>query len=459
MRRPLCALVLLLAAVPLLGSTRWWEPYKKGLAAVQASDWATVVSEMEKAITLKRVEELSAKAGRSETLIYIPHFWLGVARYRLGDVEGALRAWDVSQGQGVIQRTQHYADLQSWRARAAAAKTKSVTQGAADSRKIADTALKRALTGQISAVSAGADRLDSYRAALRKLQEAREQFNQAGADPNAYRQAAAAAAQAEKMFAASAEEAKERKARTVPRPVQRQPVPQVAQTSTRPAQTPASVPPSVEPPPAVEETQPAETSRPPVAEPEVISASVMDARLALEQFRRRLADARGRGSADPKLAQFLRSSASRTESWTKALGDRTGEDDARAIEREIAAMERTLSERLEALSQPPSSQTSSGSLDVQLLSAFQAFAAGKVDDSEQALSGLISSHPKSAEAYLLRGCARYTRAMTSKDERLLAAAAADFAAALKISPRVALDSRYFSPKLVSFLDEVRRKQK
>lgn len=447
MRRSLCALVLLLVTVPLIGATKWWEPYKKGLAAVQANDWAMVASEMEKAIALKRAEELSAKAGR-ETLIYIPHFWLGMAKYRLGDVEGALRSWEVSQGQGVIQRTQQYADLQSWRAKAAAAKTKSATLGAADSRHEADSALKRALRGQISAVSAGADRLDSYRAALRKLQEAREQFNQAGGNAGAYRQAAAAAAQAEKMFAASAVEAQERKARAAPRPVQRQPAAKVAQTDTKPEPLPAPV--SVEPSAPVV-AQAVEPTPPPAAEPEVISASVVDARLALEQFRRRLTEARGRGGADPKLAQFLRSSTSRTESWSKALGDRTGEDDARAIEREITALNQTLNERL--------ASPSGSSLDAELLSAYQAFAAGKVDDSEQALSGLISANPKSAEAYLLRGCARYTRAMTSKDDRLLAAATADFAAALKISPRATLDARYFSPKLLTFLDEVRRGKK
>lgn len=81
---------------------------------------------------------------------------------------------------------------------------------------------------------------------------------------------------------------------------------------------------------------------------------------------------------------------------------------------------------------------------------------GDLDARERALSSTIVSSP-SGDAYLLRGCTRYTRAMLSgTPDAGLAAAREDFRAALKLDGGLHLDTELFSPKLIAFFEEVRR---
>jgi len=102
------------------------------------------------------------------------------------------------------------------------------------------------------------------------------------------------------------------------------------------------------------------------------------------------------------------------------------------------------------VTQPPKSGS------VQLQSAYRAFAVGDFATSERALTSMVDSAP-SAEAFLLRGCARYTRAMLSRTpDELLASARDDFKSALKLNRALRLDKSAFSPKLIAFFEEVRR---
>jgi hypothetical protein len=66
-------------------------------------------------------------------------------------------------------------------------------------------------------------------------------------------------------------------------------------------------------------------------------------------------------------------------------------------------------------------------------------------------AGLIDSGA-GAEAYLLRGCARYTQAMLSR--KPLDAAADDFRSALKMNHALRLNRSAFSPKLVAYFETI-----
>ena len=91
----------------------------------------------------------------------------------------------------------------------------------------------------------------------------------------------------------------------------------------------------------------------------------------------------------------------------------------------------------------------------QLESAYRAYASGRFDASERALTSILNANA-SGEAYLLRGCARYTKAMLTRDsDALLSDAKSDFEAALKINRKLRLDRNAFSPKLIAFFDQVR----
>jgi tetratricopeptide (TPR) repeat protein len=91
-------------------------------------------------------------------------------------------------------------------------------------------------------------------------------------------------------------------------------------------------------------------------------------------------------------------------------------------------------------------------LTIPLQNAWRAFAAGDFAKSEQLLTQILATNA-SAEAYLLRGCARYTAATLARGK--LDAAAEDFRAALALNPALRLDRSAFSPKLIAYFEQLR----
>ena len=129
------ALLLALAAPSLLAAPeRWADPYDKGLTAAERNEWAAARDFMQKAIAAKPVEQASAR-NKNRTYVYVPHFWLGLALYQQGDIDGAMREFSTSQSQGVIQNTQYYADLLKWIARVQEEKGKRERVAATDVRR------------------------------------------------------------------------------------------------------------------------------------------------------------------------------------------------------------------------------------------------------------------------------------------------------------------------------------
>jgi tetratricopeptide (TPR) repeat protein len=209
MKRALIALVFV--AMPALAAEKWWDFYNRGVNAVRTKNYDVAVTALQRSLAEMPSESGSARA-RNESIVYVPHFWLGVAKFNLGDVDGALREWKTSEEQGAVQSTQYYSQLRDWVARAQQQKQRTLDSSAADSKRDANGAVGRAVSAQMDAVSAGADRSDRYRAAQRKLQEAVEAVNSAGTDARSYRRAAEIAQQAHDLFVTAAEEAKQQKA-------------------------------------------------------------------------------------------------------------------------------------------------------------------------------------------------------------------------------------------------------
>ena len=338
-------------ALVLFAVMKWYESYDLGVSAVRAKNYQAGADALNAALAEMPNEIAAARAGKT-IITYTPHFWLGMAKFNLGDVDAALREFKTSEEQGVVQNTLYYAQLREWVARANAEKQRRA-ENAAGSKREANAAVGRALSAQTDAVAAGADRSDAYRAAQRKLQEA--------IDTNAYKRAADLASQARELFAGAAAEAKKRKAE---RP--------------RPSPVPSRAVPATPPPPLPVESE----------------ASV-EARIAAQNEHRR-----------------------EIEGKTKA----------------------------------PVSAPKPVDLTAPLESAYRAFAAGDFRKTDALLSQVLATNA-SAEAYLLRGCARYTEAMLTRGK--LDAATEDFRAALELNPALRLDRSAFSPKLVAFFDQLR----
>ena len=444
-------LVLLLAMPAFAAQEKWLESYNKGVAAVNAAKYKAGADALAQAIAERPAEATGIRVGQQIIAVYTPHFFLGIAKFNLGDVDGALREWKISEEQGVISRTEYYANLKDWVARAQTEKQRNAQSAATGPKKSADAAISRALSLQVEALSAGADRTESYRAALRQLRDATGQFQKAGTNIEAYKSAEATANQAIALFTSAADEAKKLKAAAAARPAPVKPQPQPVQQKPAPVvvQTPPPVP--------------------------VKSDAQVSAEIAVQNYSRDV-DAAGR-NAKGEVESFVRTEAGVAEALRSQLANTKSDAEFERIAKMASARSEAMPKRIAELNKPkpapvvtaqmplpsnPITQQPSNpeppqprNVTTDLRSAYRAFAAGDFASSEETLTRVLREQPH-AEAYLLRGCTRYTQAMLSRTpDALLAAASADFKAALAEKRALRLDPDAFSPKLVTFFEQVR----
>lgn len=436
-------LALLLIALPAVAAEKWAEAYNRGVGQVRASSFQAGAQSLQQAIGEMPQESAAARV-RDQIFTYTPHFWLGIAKLNLGDPDGALREWKISEEQGAIQNTPYFAQLRDLIGRANSEKQRRAEGAATPSKQEANGAIGRALSAQMDAVTAGGDRSDTYHAAQRKLIEAKDVNAKAGIDVRAYKRASDLAEEARGLFANAAEEAKKQRAS---RPVKQNPLPArkpatgeviipfddlpAPKPAPVPAPTPAPVTQTVPPP------QPKVEVKKPEPPPESESEALVAARIKVQEYRRRLISL----NLPPADAQRLE----------RQLTAKSDERTIRHVVEQVAVKER----ELDARKPPEVVVTTPDPAREQLESAYRAFAAGDLASSDRALTQLLATK-KSAEAYLLRGCARYTQAMLSRNrDPLLASATADMANALRLNRALRLDATSWSPKLVAFFENVK----
>jgi len=413
-------------------------------------------------------EENAAAHVRDQIFTYTPHFWLGIARLNAGDPDGALREWKISEDQGAIRSTPYFAQLRDLIARANSEKQRRAERNAAPSKQEANGAIGRALSAQMDAVTAGGDRGDTYHAAQRKLSESRDAAARAGTDIKTYKRAGDLADEARGLFSAAADEARRQKAArpaksapvlqhkadiVVPFAEEPQPkqVVQPHQAVALPA--PAPVVPVPHPQPEAEMKK----APPPVPQPQPQpeSEALVAARIAVQQYRRHLLS-RNRPSSD----------AQRMDRELKSQSDPAT---IRRIVEEVSRKEHDLDAPKSAavtVTAPPSaapapspaapSAAESSLPRQQLEAAYRLFASGDLTGSERTLTAVLVAH-QNAEAYLLRGCARYTQGILSRHPgALVASAASDMQAAFRLNHALQLDRVRWSPKLVAFYEQVKQ---
>jgi hypothetical protein len=439
--------LLLFIALPAIAAESWSDAYNRGVDLVRASKYQAGAQALQHAIEEAPQENAAARV-RDQIFTYTPHFWLGIARLNLSDPDGALREWKISEGQGAVQNTPYYAQLRDLIARANQQKQRRAEGAAVPSKQEANASIGRAISAQVDAVTAGGDHSDTYHAAQRKLTEAKETNANGGIDVRAYKRAAEIADEARAMFVQAAEDAKKQRAA---RPAKQPPVTQ-PKVAPREIVIPFDdVPQPKAPPPApvpVPVTQTVPPPQPPKAEvkkpetqPEMASEDFVNAQLAIQAYRRRL------------IAMKLPvADAQRIERELKRGSD---PKTIRRVVDEVAKKERELDTRkppeVAVVPPPPAPDPARAQLE----SAYRAFAAGDLASCDRALTQLIASK-ESAEAYLLRGCARYTQALLSRNgDPLLVSAAADMHSALRLNAALQLDAAAWSPKLVAFFAKVK----
>lgn len=410
-------LAMLLVAGSAFAAEKWWDSYNRGVAAVNGRSYDLAAGLLQKAIAENPNESTAVRAG-SSIITYVPHFWLGIAKLNLGDTEGALREWRISEEQGAIARTAYYSKMKDWVAKAQREKQRAAHSAASGPRSAAEGAISRAMQIQGDAMSAGGDRTQSYRDAQRKLQDALVQFRKAGNDARAYASVAQTADQAGQLFSAAAEEGKKSKAAAArPKPKPARPVEVVVPLELPPVKTETVATPA------------------PRIEAPVVSQAKVAAEVAVQELRRKVP---------------------RAESETLRRQLRSAKTDAEYDAVRLAAEKRLAEPAKPARAvapAPPAVVVAKPTVDV--TPAYRAYATGDLARAEQLLTKMIVASP-AAEAYLLRGCVRYTRAMLSRTpDALLVSANDDFRAALRRNRALRLDPRTFSPKLVARFEQVR----
>jgi len=188
-----------------------------------------------------------------------------------------------------------------------------------------------------------------------------------------------------------------------------------------------------------------------------IGVDTKQADRALENFRKIVAGS-PETSRDSQLSRALRSATSDANRWATAIPDAT---DQRAVDqiqrsvdkrsRELAAL---LARSVRDQEAPPVSDPKAARNE--LRKAYVSFASGSLEQSEQLLDSILERNARSVDALMLRGSARYTRGMITRQENLLKAAEADFKKALQVTSNLNMDSRFFSPKLISFFNDVKK---
>lgn len=105
-----CAAVMLAAMVlPVASLAQERRVYQDAVEALQQKKTEQAIAGFREAIGLDREER--KRIGPFSSDPYVPHYYLGEALFQLGDCAGAMRSWDESLSQGVVQELPQNLDL------------------------------------------------------------------------------------------------------------------------------------------------------------------------------------------------------------------------------------------------------------------------------------------------------------------------------------------------------------
>jgi hypothetical protein len=113
-RAAVAAAMALALAAPARADYR--DSYRRGIEAAEKGRWAEAATHLRAAAAEQPKEGERVKLYGMRFEEYLPHFQLGQALFQVGDCDGALRAFGVSQAQGVVQKSAAFRTLERSRA-------------------------------------------------------------------------------------------------------------------------------------------------------------------------------------------------------------------------------------------------------------------------------------------------------------------------------------------------------
>ncbi len=369
--------------------------YKAGLEAVGKKDWQKAADEMRLAIA----EQPGASPRLKRRLYfkrYIPHYFLGRALFESQDCRGAVKAWETSEAQGIVQRYDEMAALKRDRETCSSRKSaaKEALEAARATFKEATQANDESATLPGPELRAswerGSPSLASRRTAARKaLGAARDALNDLGepADSQKIERAHDLARSALQAFGDLEKEVEVHRAR--------------------------------------------------------LSGEKNNVRQSLEPLRKRAERTLASLAYLEPLPPRLASRASRL----KALATASRAVNAASTAKELQTLRKNLStslKRLEAAAAPPPKELST---------AVEAFFQGDYQTVLDTLDGLDLTGPKArAHSHLFLAAARYALFVAGgeREDELLAAARQDALACRTNDPERAPEANAFSPRFIEF---------
>ena len=91
------------------------EAFRDGMGAFEQRRWTDAATQFRRATQLKPESGENVRLYGVRFESYLPQFFLGRALYELGDLPGAVRAFDASEQSGAVKRTRYYQVLQDQR--------------------------------------------------------------------------------------------------------------------------------------------------------------------------------------------------------------------------------------------------------------------------------------------------------------------------------------------------------
>jgi hypothetical protein len=196
-------------------SAQYLNAYKSGLEAIEAEDWERAESAMREALSDRTEEKLKLPV-KLFLRPYLPHFYLGYARFERGDCAGALAAWAESERQGVatklpdfeVARRGRKSCEERSRRQIAAQARQDAQRSLARSTTVAAELLERSRAPQIRPHWSEGDPSPqaSHDRGMELLAQAREILAEADVDAPGIERAEALLRDADRSFAAGAEE-------------------------------------------------------------------------------------------------------------------------------------------------------------------------------------------------------------------------------------------------------------
>jgi tetratricopeptide (TPR) repeat protein len=111
--RAACLIVAIpLSAIEGMAESPWYVPYERALEAQNQGRWKESIEFLQVALREKARPQEKAKTYGLRFVNYIPHYYLGVAYYHLGDTANALKNFELAEGFGSIREVEpEYSDM------------------------------------------------------------------------------------------------------------------------------------------------------------------------------------------------------------------------------------------------------------------------------------------------------------------------------------------------------------